>query len=284
MELRQLKYFIAVAENLHFGKAAEKLFISQPALTQQIKLLETELGTPLFDLQSRKLQRKVKLTQAGELLLEEAKPILELVEQAKEKIKNLESNTKLLRLGIYKALLKDRIIEITAYFAENFPLYELSFVEFENYGDVQAALEKEVIDIGLTILPILYDTLAYKVLKKGKLCCIYPTQLNGKECSVEELLVNEKWIELKRDLHPVFNQIEQVCANMRVHRNIVQEVSSLSLLISLVGLGKGVAFIPTLYDLSNEKQVTSIDLSHTPFDAIEICHVLAFKKTNTLIK
>src|SRR5208282_4769681 len=79
MELRHLRYFVAVAEELNFTRAAERLGINQPGLSLQIRQLEKEVGAPLF----HRLTRGVELTNAGKLMLEDARVILKQVEQAK---------------------------------------------------------------------------------------------------------------------------------------------------------------------------------------------------------
>jgi DNA-binding transcriptional LysR family regulator len=101
MELRLLRYFVAVAEELHFGRAAERLHISAPSLSQQIKSLEASVGTPLFV----RDRRHVELTAAGRMLLPDAREILELSASARRR---LAGATSALRVG-YVSWLPDEL-------------------------------------------------------------------------------------------------------------------------------------------------------------------------------
>src|ERR1700740_546448 len=101
MELRHLRYFVGVGEEQHFGRAAERLHIAQPALSRQIQDLEKELGFPLFE----RLPRGVKLNAAGKLFLEDARRILREVEDAKIRAGQVaKGKAGTLRIGIGTAV------------------------------------------------------------------------------------------------------------------------------------------------------------------------------------
>ena len=127
MELRQLRYFVEVAEKLHFGRAAEQLFISQPALSQQIRLLEESLGVELLDTTARKNYRKVKLTPAGKYFLAEAKKLLLQAGKLEQAIRQMPRHGQVLRLGVYKALLKERIVEFMEEFSRSSEMQLFSY-------------------------------------------------------------------------------------------------------------------------------------------------------------
>jgi DNA-binding transcriptional LysR family regulator len=109
MELRQLRYFAAVAQELHFGRAAERLRISGPALSQQIIALERDLGAQLFV----RDRRSVRLTEAGRLLVEDARQILALADAAAHRVRGRGAETNPLRLG-YVGWLPDNIDALAA--------------------------------------------------------------------------------------------------------------------------------------------------------------------------
>lgn len=278
MELRQLKYFVEVAEKQHFGRAAEQLFISQPALSQQIRLLEENLGVELLDTSARKNYRKVKLTAAGEYFLAEAKKLLQQAGRLEENIKQMARRGQVLRLGVYKALLKERIVEFMEDFGRSNPYTEISIREYDNYLEVQDALLDREIDKGLTLYPIIHPALKYEVLKTGGLAVILSKNhpMASRQVAVKQLLETEKWIELSRKVHPVYKEIEDRCHALGIQRQIIQEVSSLNLLISLVGLNNGIGFAPSLFDFSSEPNIVVKSLENTVFSDIEICHVVAW--------
>ncbi|MET8997416.1 LysR family transcriptional regulator [Amycolatopsis sp. NPDC004169] len=122
MELRQLRYFVTVAEELHFGRAAERLHIVQPAVSQQIRRLERSLGVTLFS----RTTRSVVLTEAGQRFLPEAREVLAAARRAAESVASLR-DVRLLRLGTSEGL-GDRLEVLLAEFARRAPSASLELV------------------------------------------------------------------------------------------------------------------------------------------------------------
>jgi DNA-binding transcriptional LysR family regulator len=277
MELRQIRYFIQVAEKKHFGRAAEELFITQPALSQQIKLLEEDLGVELFDRISRIKYRKVKLTVAGEYFYTQALNLIKLAENIKRETKRKSQSKELVTLGVYKALLKERIVEFMAEYSAAHPKTLISIKEFEHYTEVQQAILDGEIDLGLSVLPLHFEHLKYQTIKRGKLNLILSKDHPLKRSPLEDILQMGEWIELQARFHPIYHEIEETCRKAGYVRNIVQEVTSLNLLISLVGLGQGVGFAPSLYDFSSEPHILVRSLEGTILEDLEITHILVQK-------
>ncbi|MDQ1090214.1 LysR family transcriptional regulator [Siphonobacter sp. SORGH_AS_1065] len=252
MELRQLRYFIEVAKELHFGKAAQNLFVSQPALSQQIQLLESELGVELFDSTRRKQFRRAELTPAGQVFLNEAHKVIRASQRAVESTRQTAHKGTLVKLGIYKMLLRERIVEILTLFSEHFPEVNIQLVELPTYISVQEALVEGTIQLGMTLWPLRLDALQGHVYRKGHLCVILPK--NHRLASDSELHLNslkkEKWIEIPATLHPFYTQVESIFQQAGINRkaSITQEVSSLDLVGELVSMNQGIALVPILFD------------------------------------
>jgi DNA-binding transcriptional LysR family regulator len=284
MELRQLRYFIEVAQELHFGKAAEKLFISQSALSQQIQLLEEEIGVDLFVRAKRIKQRKVELTEVGLTFLEDATLLVKQSELAIEKARNMGQRKNELRVGFFKLALREWIVEMMHDVSRHFPEVEVKIMEFPTVESIQDGLLEYKIDLGMTLLPLKDELLDFKVYKTDYLHVIMSEYhpLATSDTILLEQLKNEKWVIINKPLHPFYDYIERMCqkAGFSREKNIVQEVSSHEMLCSLVSLNIGIAFMPSLFDLSKEPGIVSkkvLRSGYTP-NEIEVNHAIAWRK------
>jgi len=146
MELRHLRYFMAVAEESNFRRAAERLHVSQPALSKQVKDLEDELGTPLLHRHSS----GVRLTAAGQVYLEEVRGILAQVLRATSRVREAAHGTRgRLNLGNVGPISSHFMPASLTRFREQYPEVEISLVEMGPFEQV-AALEAGTIEIGFT--------------------------------------------------------------------------------------------------------------------------------------
>jgi len=144
MELRHLRYFVAVAEELHFNRAAERLHIAQPPLSQQIKQLEVELGVELFD---RRTKRQVQLTEAGRALLQATYRILAQVEQAISDTQQASrGETGTLVVGFTSTVVYDLLPAILAQYRKQFPNVKLVLQELTTTQQ-EEALQKHQIEV-----------------------------------------------------------------------------------------------------------------------------------------
>lgn len=280
MELRQLRYFAEVAAALHYGRAAQQLCVSQPALSQQIQLLESELGVELFDHQQRTRHRKVVLTEAGTAFLAEARHLLHLSRQAIETVRRVGSQQKTVELGYYQLLRPDRLVGIVQRFNESFPDVQFHLHELPTFRAVQEALVAGRLDLGLTMLPLLHEELAARPFGQGGLAVALPAAhpLAALAEVPLEALAHEKWVEISRPLHPVYDEIEHLCQRAGFSRRgaIVQEVSSLELLSNLVRLGLGIAFVPSFFDLGQVPGVVARPLRVTQGQQVTITQCVAY--------
>ena len=267
MELRQLRYFVAVATAQHFGRAAAQLCVSQPALSQQIQLLERELGVELFDHQQRQRQRRVVLTEAGTVFLAAAESILRQSRAAVEAVRRVGAQARTVELGYYQLLRPDRLAGIVERFRAHFPEVRFHLHELPTFRAVQEALVAGRLDLGLTLEPLLHPELAARPFGQGGLAVALPAAhpLAALPEVPLEALGHEQWVEISRPLHPVYDDIEQMCQRAGFSRRgaIVQEASSLELLSNLVRLGIGIAFVPSFFDLSQVPGVVARPLRVT---------------------
>src|SRR3954447_8460321 len=160
MELRHLRYFVAVAEELHFGRAAERLFIVQPALSKQIAALEKELGVELFV----RTKRHVEMTPAGAALLEDARQVLAQAEGAKLRAQLASrGEVGVLEVGFVVPVLYDLLPHMLRSFRAEFPTVRLSLHELHSREITNGLLSRDL-HIGFSRLPIGGDGDSLRVL------------------------------------------------------------------------------------------------------------------------
>lgn len=148
IELRHLTYFLAVAEELHFRKAAEKLFISQPGLSRQIKQMETILQAKLFE----RNKKKVSLTPAGHYLKEQAEDIFKQLKETRRKLQLIgEGDTGEVRIGFLGSAMQNVIPQLLVRLRDKFPKIKTSLEERSNLEQVDAVLKDEL-DLGFVRL------------------------------------------------------------------------------------------------------------------------------------
>ncbi len=148
MELRQLKYFLAVAEELNFRRAAEKLYMQQPPLSRQIRQLETELGVELF----HRTKRSVSLTKAGQAFLDEARLTLAQAQRAANAAQQAVAKNKL-TVG-FSICAFDRVLpELIQKFRQQHPETQVNLTEMSKEEQIQALLTNKI-DVGFCYAPI----------------------------------------------------------------------------------------------------------------------------------
>jgi DNA-binding transcriptional LysR family regulator len=250
MELRQLRYFVAVAEELNFSRAAGRMYLSQPALSQQIRKLEHELGVKLF----QRTRNRVELTEAGRALLEGARQALVLVEQtarAAREAGGVESSH--LRVGFPEYANHTPVADILQTFQRRYPYVELEEHETltlqETLQQVDA-LRDGTLDVGFLLAPFDSDALALERVLSIELVVAVPTDhpLSARtEVRMREL-ASEPIILFPRRFHPgCYDYIVDCCKRVGFDPNVVQknepQLYSGAKTYRMVASGFGVAIV-----------------------------------------
>jgi DNA-binding transcriptional LysR family regulator len=242
MEFRQLVYFIAVAEELHFGKAAEKLHLSQPALSKQIHALENSLEIKLFE----RTRHWVRLTPAGQKFLITARCTLQQLEQGIKVAQQVaRGEIGRLKIGFPNPTLLTILPTVLEKYRRLYPQVELTLVGGGTETQVEA-LRTHQIDLGFVYLPIREDTLAVELLYEETFLVALPTShplAKRKKISLKSL-ADEPLILYPRSLAPIlYNEFLDCCQQAGFSPNIVQEGEMTDTRLGLVAGGVGVAFI-----------------------------------------
>ncbi|WP_036987772.1 MULTISPECIES: LysR family transcriptional regulator [unclassified Pseudomonas] len=241
MELRHLRCFIAVAEELHFARAAARLHIEQSPLSRIIKELEYRLGVQLFE----RTTRSTRLTWAGKVLLEEARRVLAVVDQAKASVRSAAAGYRgQIRLALSDGIPQGRLASLLARCREEEPEVEicLSEVTFReqvrglNDGlfDIGLAQSDEVGD-GLVTEPVWFDPLVVAVPSRHPL-------LSFRRVPLEEVVRYPLVLCDPQVCEGFWHQLQRVLGSVNTRLTIADRVPTLDLMMALVAAGYGLGF------------------------------------------
>lgn len=243
MELRHLRYFVAVAEELHFGRAAQRLFMAQPPLSQQILQLEREIGTMLFE----RTNRRVQLTEAGKVFLEEARDILARVDHAVLTVQRVgRGESGWLGVGFVASATYDVLPVILRRFRERFPDVELVLQELLGTEQGRALRERQI-HVGFARLPSDVEGIVLETLVQDNLMIALPVThpLAQQESITLSELAPEPFILFPRQPESNYaDYIIRLCAAAGFTPRVVQKTGEVQTAISLISAGIGVAIVP----------------------------------------
>ena len=249
MELRHLRYFIAVAEELHFGRAAQVLGISQPPLSQQIQALEQELGARLFE----RTNRRVELSEAGRLFLQEARLVLAQVDKAADVARRAQlGELGELKIGFTSsAPFNSSIPQAIFAFRQAFPAVHLNLQEMSS-TEVAESLVDDSIQVGLMRPLPLPDSLSVVELMREPLVAVlnagHPL-VEGSERGLHlAQLAQEPFVFFPRTYGSgLYAQLLNLARDAGFSPHFAQEAGEAMTIIGLVAAGLGVSVLPASY-------------------------------------
>lgn len=249
MELRHLRYFVAVAEELHFGRAAERLHMAQPPLSQQIRMLEEELGVALF----HRTNRRVQLTEAGGAFLEEVYRLLAQLDRAVSTARRANrGEIGRLRLGFVNSATYQLLPDLCRAFRREYPDVVLDLQEHTSDFQLET-LENGTLDVGLyradaeRYRPQLPPTLTMATVSREPLAIALPKghRMLGQQAVSLADLAQEPFILSPQRVYPsYYDQILRLCLEAGFTPQVVHEPILVTTIMSLVSAGMGVSIVP----------------------------------------
>ena len=243
LDLRHFRYFVAVAEELHFGRAARRLHMAQPPLSQQIKWLEDELGVRLF----HRNTHHVSLTEAGRIFLKEARRVLCDVERAVRIARQAgEGTAGHLVVGFHSQFDGGVISMVKAALEAAFPELVTRFAPMDTMAQL-AALKEGRIRVGITGVPIDEEDVAVEAMMRPPLVVAMPEghALAGRRSLKLADLANERFVAFSRDMNPwIRDLLERRCRESGFTLQVAQESNSPMSMEGFVAAGTGICILP----------------------------------------
>jgi DNA-binding transcriptional LysR family regulator len=244
VELRHLRAFLSVAEELHFGRAATRLRIAQPALSQQIKQLEQDVGALLLD----RTTRQVRLTGAGAALVEHARRVLAEVERARESVLLSECGERgEIHVGVTGAITWRLLPRVARTYRERYPLVRMELHPAVFSGAQIAALHDGRIDVGFLRAPVPAGPLCGRVILNEPLVAVLPEshQLAGRPEVALADLAHENFVSYPSMQGSALRDAAvAACYSAGFTPRVVQEAPDTHTVVALVGAAVGIALLP----------------------------------------
>ena len=245
MNIRQLRYFLAVAQELNFTRAAERVGIAQPPLSQQILALEQELGTALFTRE----KRRVRLTAAGEILVDHAHRVINAAAAAEEAVRMVErgANANITVGAVYSAIYSF-LPGLLRYFTKLAPNAEINLREMTIAQQITGLNEGEI-EIGLLRGPIHQRNLRTEILYRERLVVAVPAAQAsefGDPVSIREIAPRPLIAVARGSSRGYSDRVLDIFDAHNLEPNIAHEVSDMHTSVCLVAAGMGVSIVPAI--------------------------------------
>ena len=243
-ELWQLRYFVAVAERLHFGRAAQALHISQPPLSRAIRALEERLGVPLF----ARSRRRVELTPEGARLLEEARRTLGQLERVALELRGMASGEEgRLRVGFVSLADYGVLPGLLKAYKSARPRVTLALREMLS-PDQAGALAAGELDFGLLLPPLEVAGLEHVTVQRERFVAALPARhplAAGRGRIAMSALAGESFVMVPREIAPgLYDIVAGLAERAGFTLNVAQEAIQMQTVVSLVSSGLGAAIVP----------------------------------------
>jgi Transcriptional regulator len=276
LSLRQLEYFVAVAQHLHFRKAAESLYITQPGLSRQVKQMEKDLGIILFSRDNR----KVSLTHAGHYMQEEVQRLLKsmhtIIDHARLIQEGLAGN---LRFGYVGSAMQNAIPQLLLSIREIYPNILFDLKEMNNKDQIEALINDEI-DLGFIRMETVPRGISSKLFYEDTFSLVVPRghDINAKNYTSLDQLRDEQFILFESSYsESYYESVMRLFDEARFEPIISHSTVHASTIYRLIELGFGVSIVPTSLKLGYDMDVEFIELSESKERAILY---LAHRKDN----